>query len=261
MGLLTDKKILLTGMLSSRSLAYGIARAALREGATLAYTYAGDKFKERVAGLAQEFGGGLVLPCDVTRDEEIAAVFGTLQSEWGCLDGCVHSIAFAPAQTLRGDALEGLSRGGFATAHDISSYSFAALAKAARPLMHGRNGSLLTLTSLGAIRAVENYYLMGLAKASLETNVRYLASSLGPEGHRVNAISAGPIKTLAAAGIGGFAKMLKQFARHAPLRRNVTIDDVGNVAAFLLSDMAGAVTGEIMYVDCGYNTVAVSTGD
>jgi enoyl-[acyl-carrier protein] reductase I len=261
MGLLTDKKILLTGMLSSRSLAYGIARAALREGATLAYTYAGDKFKERVAGLAQEFGGGLIMPCDVTRDEEIAAVFDTLQSEWGCLDGCVHSIAFAPTQTLRGDALDGLTRDGFATAHDISSYSFAALAKAARPLMRGRNGSLLTLTSLGAIRAVENYYLMGLAKASLETNVRYLASSLGPEGHRVNAISAGPIKTLAAAGIGGFAKMLKQFARHAPLRRNVTIDDVGNVATFLLSDMANAVTGEILYVDCGYNTVAVSTGD
>jgi enoyl-[acyl-carrier protein] reductase I len=261
MGLLTDKKILLTGMLSSRSLAYGIARAALREGATLAYTYAGDKLKERVVGLAQEFGGGLVLPCDVTRDEEIADVFDTLRSEWGYLDGCVHSIAFAPTQALRGDPLEGLSRAGFATANDISSYSFAALAKAARPLMHGRKGSLLTLTSLGAVRAVENYYLMGLAKASLESNVRYLASSLGPDGHRVNAISAGPIKTLAAAGIGGFAKMLKHFAQHAPLRRNVTIDDVGNVAAFMLSDLASGVTGEIMYVDCGYNSVAVSTGD
>jgi enoyl-[acyl-carrier protein] reductase I len=261
MGFLAEKKILLTGLLSNRSIAYGIAQAALREGATLAYTYAGDKLKDRVAGLAQELGGGLVLPCDVTRDEEIAGVFDSLKSEWGGLDGIVHSIAFAPTDALRGDLLEGLSREAFRTAHDISSYSFAALAKAGRPLMQGRHGALITLTYLGGQRSVPHYNVMGLAKASLESSVRYLASSLGREGIRVNGISAGPIKTLAAAGIGGFSKILNHVASTSPLRRNVTIDEVGNVAAFLLSDLASGITGEITHVDCGYNIIAVGIDD
>jgi len=197
-----------------------------------------------------------VLPCDVTSDEQIAALFDALGREWGGLDGLVHSIAFAPREALAGDFLNALTRDAFRVAHDVSSYSFAALAKGARPLLQGRRAALLTLTYLGAVRALQNYNVMGLAKASLEANVRYLAQTLGPEGIRVNAISAGPIKTLAAAGIGGFSKILHFVERTAPLRRNVTIDEVGNVAAFLLSDLASAVTGEITYVDCGFSTVA-----
>jgi len=196
-----------------------------------------------------------VLPCDVSRDEQIAALFDALKSEWGGLDGLLHSIAFAPREALKGNFLDGLSREAFATAHDISSYSFAALAKGAAPLMAGRSGAMLTLTYLGAERTVPNYNVMGLAKASLEACVRYLASDLGPAGIRVNGISAGPIKTLAAAGIGGFGKILKFVEDNAPLRRNVTIDDVGNAAAFLLSDLAAGVTGEITHVDCGFSTV------
>jgi enoyl-[acyl-carrier protein] reductase I len=261
MGFLSDKRILLTGLLSNRSIAFGIGRAALREGATLAYTYAGEKLKDRVEGLVKELGGGLLLPCDVTRDEEIAGVFDTLQREWGALDGIVHAIAYAPAEALRGDFLEGMSRGAFSLAHDISSYSLAALAKGGRPLMKGRKGSIVTLTYLGAERAVPHYNLMGLAKASLEANVRYLAACLGPEGTRVNGISAGPIKTLAAAGIAGFSKILSHVAANAPLRRNVTIDEVGNVTAFYLSDLASGITGEITHVDCGYNTGAVGLGE
>jgi enoyl-[acyl-carrier protein] reductase I len=256
MGFLADKKILITGVLSNRSIAYGIARACQREGATLAFTYVNDELKERVVKLAADFGGCPVLPCDVTKDEDVDALFASLKSEWGGLDGLLHSIAFAPREALGGDFLQGMSRQAFATAHDISSYSFAALAKGVRPLMQGRNGALLTLTYLGAVRALANYNVMGLAKASLEANVRYLASTLGPEGIRVNAISAGPIKTLAAAGISGFSKILQFVAKSAPLRRNVTIDEVGNVAAFLLSDLASAVTAEITYVDCGFSTVA-----
>ena len=261
MALLSDKKILLTGLLSSRSIAYGIARAAQREGATLAFTYAGENLKGRVVDLAREFGGGLILPCDVTRDDEIAGVFATLAREWSGLDGLVHSIAFAPREALAGDFLEGLTREGFALAHDVSSYSLAALAKGARPLMKGRNGAIVALTYLGAVRALPNYNVMGLAKASLEANIRYLAYCLGPEGTRVNGISAGPIKTLAAAGIAGFGKILKHVEANAALRRNVTIDEVGNVAAFLLSGLSSGITGEITYVDCGYSIGTVGVNE
>ena len=254
--MLTDRKVLITGLLSNRSIAYGIARACKREGATLAFTYVNAELKDRVVKLAADFGSTPVLPCDVADDAQIAALFDALGREWAGLDGVVHSIAFAPREALAGDYLDGMSRDAFRIAHDISSYSFAALAKGARPLMRGRNGALLTLSYLGAVRAMANYNVMGLAKASLEANVRYLAQTLGPEGTRVNAISAGPIKTLAAAGIGGFSKILHFVEKNAPLRRNVTADEVGNVAAFLLSDLASAITGEITYVDCGFSTVA-----
>jgi enoyl-[acyl-carrier protein] reductase I len=233
-----------------------VARACQREGATLAFTYVNDDLKDRVVKLAADFGAVPVLPCDVSRDEDIAGLFDKLGAEWGGLDGLLHSIAFAPREALAGDFLNSLTRSAFATAHDISSYSFAALAKGARPLLQGRNGALVTLTYLGAVRALTNYNVMGLAKASLEANVRYLAAALGPEQIRVNGISAGPIKTLAAAGIGGFSKILNFVEKSAPLRRNVTIDEVGNVAAFLLSDLASGITGEITYVDCGFSTVA-----
>lgn len=256
MGLLDDRKILITGVLSDRSIAYGVAKACQREGATLAFTYASEELKPRVTRLAGAFGHCPVLPCDVGSDEQIDALFASLRSEWGGLDGLLHSIAYAPREALSGDFLDGLSRAAFVTAHDISSYSFAALAKAARPLLAGRNASLLTLTYLGAVRALANYNVMGLAKASLEANVRYLASALGPEGTRVNAISAGPIKTLAAAGIGGFSKILHFVQQTAPLRRNVTIDEVGNVAVFYFSSMSSAITGEVTYVDGGFSNVA-----
>jgi enoyl-[acyl-carrier protein] reductase I len=256
MSFLAGRRILVTGVLSNRSIAYGVARACRRQGAELAFTYVNDELKDRVVKLAADFGSVPVLPCDVTSDEQIDALFDRLRSEWGGLDGLVHSIAFAPREALAGDFLAGMSRSAFATAHDISSYSFAALAKGARPLMQGRPGAMVTLTYLGAVRALPNYNVMGLAKASLEANVRYLASCLGPEGIRVNAVSAGPIKTLAAAGIGGFSKILKFVESNAPLRRNVTIDEVGNVAAFLLSDLASGVTGEITYVDAGFSTVS-----
>ena len=261
MGFLDGKKILITGLLSSRSIAYGIAHACRREGALLAFTYVNDDLKDRVIKLAADFGSVPVLPCDVTHDDQIAALFGAVEREWGGLDGLLHSIAFAPREALAGDFLNGMSRQAFAIAHDVSSYSLAALAKGARPLMQGRHGALLTLTYLGALRAMPNYNVMGLAKASLEANVRYLAQCLGPEGIRVNAISAGPIKTLAAAGIGGCSSILHFVAKTAPLRRNVTIEEVGNVAAFLLSDLASAVTGEITYVDCGFSTVAAGMGE
>jgi enoyl-[acyl-carrier protein] reductase I len=261
MALLTDKKILITGVLSNRSIAYGVAKACAREGAMLAFTYVNDDLKDRVAKIVAEFGACPLLRCDVASDEQIAALFETLKTEWGMLDGMLHAIAFAPRESLAGDFLQGMSRQAFATAHDISSYSFAALAKAARPLLRNRNASLLTLTYLGAVRTLANYNVMGLAKASLEANVRYLASSLGPEGTRVNAISAGPIKTLAAAGIGGFSKILHFVEKNAPLRRNVTIDEVGNVAAFYFSDLSSAITGEITYVDCGFSTVAAGFAD
>jgi len=261
MGLLAGKKILITGVLSTRSIAYGVARACQREGATLAFTYVNDELKDRVVKIAAEFGTAPVLRCDVAKDGDIETLFVALKAEWGGLDGMLHSIAFAPREALAGDFLESLTRSAFATAHDISSYSFAALAKGARPLMQGRAASLLTLTYLGALRSVPNYNVMGLAKASLEANVRYLAACLGPEGIRVNGLSAGPIKTLAAAGIGGFSKLLNRFERAAPLKRNVTIDEVGNVAAFYFSELSSAITGEITYVDCGYSTVAISLDD
>jgi enoyl-[acyl-carrier protein] reductase I len=256
MGFLAGKKILITGILSERSIAYGVARACHREGATLAFTYVNDELKDRVVKIAEEFGAVPVLPCDVTRDEDVDALFASLGREWGGLDGLLHAIAYAPREALTGDFLEATTRNAFAIAHDVSSYSLAALAKGARPLMQGREGALVTLSYLGAVRALPSYNVMGLAKASLEANVRYLASCLGPEGIRVNGISAGPIKTLAAAGIGGFSKIFRFVEKNAPLRRNVTIDEVGNVAAFLLSDLARGVTGEITYVDSGFSTVA-----
>ena len=261
MGFLADRKILITGVLSNRSIAYGVAKACHREGATLAFTYVNDDLRDRVVRIAAEFGTCPLLRCDVSRDDEIDALFGALKGEWGGLDGLLHSIAYAPREALGGDYLETLSREAFAVAHDISSYSFAALAKGARPLMAGRRGSLVTLSYLGAVRSVPNYNVMGLAKASLEANVRYLAACLGPEGIRANGISAGPIKTLAAAGIGNFGKLLSRFEGAAPLRRNITIDEVGNVAAFLLSDLASVITGEILYADGGYSTVAVSAAE
>jgi enoyl-[acyl-carrier protein] reductase I len=261
MALLAGKKILITGVLSNRSIAYGIARAAHREGAELAFTYVGERFKDRVAELAAEFQSDLVLPCDVAADAEINALFQSLRERWDGLDGLVHAIAFAPREAISGELLDGLSREAFRQAHDISAYSFPALAKAALPMLEGRSASLLTLTYLGSERAIPHYNTMGLAKASLEAGVRYLATNLGPKGIRVNAISAGPIKTLAASGIAGFGKMLKHVEAHAPLRRNVTIDDVGNAAAFLLSPLAGGITAEVLYVDCGYNVVSVMMKD
>lgn len=254
MAFLQDKKILITGLLSNRSIAYGIARAASREGAQLAFTYQSEDIRERVIRLAAEFGTAPVLPCDVSKDGEIAALYEKLRAEWGGLDGLLHSIAFAPREALKGGFLDGLTREGFITAHDISSYSFAAMAKGAMPLMAGRPGAMLTLSYLGAERVVPHYNVMGLAKASLEACVRYLASDLGPQGIRVNGISAGPIKTLAAAGISDFGRIFKFVENNAPLRRNVTIEDVGNAAAFLLSDLAAGITGEITHVDCGFST-------
>jgi enoyl-[acyl-carrier protein] reductase I len=261
MGFLAGKKILITGVLSNRSIAYGVAQACRREGAELAFTYVNDELKDRVVRIASEFGAVPILRCDVTKDDDIAALFASIASEWGALDGLLHAIAFAPREALAGDFLNGMSRSAFATAHDVSSYSLAALAKGARPLMQGRRGALVTLTYLGALRALPNYNVMGLAKASLEANVRYLAAALGPEGIRVNSISAGPIKTLAAAGIGGFSKIQRFVEKNAPLRRNVTVDEVGNVAAFLLSDLASGITGEITYVDCGFSIVAAGMND
>ena len=261
MGFLAGKKALITGVASERSIASGIAEAFHREGASLAFTYQGEKLKSRVEDLAKQTGSNIVLPLDVTRDAEIAAVFAELQKQWGVLDIVVHSIGFAPRELLAGRYIDSVTREGYAIAHDISAYSFAALAKAARPLMQGRAGALLTLTYLGAERAVPQYNVMGAAKASLEANVRYLAADLGPENIRVNGISAGPIKTLAAAGIKGFRSMLSVAERTAPLKRNVTIDEVGNAAAFLCSDLASGITGEILYVDAGYNIIGVPPMD
>ncbi len=260
MGFLSGRKILVTGVLSNRSIAYGIARAAHREGAELAFTYVGERFKERVTGLAGDFGTTLVLPCDVASDAEIAALAPALREYWDGLDGLVHAIAFAQREAISGELLDGLSREAFREAHDISAYSLPALAKALLPLMQGRKASVLTLSYLGAERVVPHYNTMGLAKASLEAAVRYLAANLGPIGIRANAISAGPIKTLAASGIAGFGRILKFVEENAPLRRNMTIDDVGNAAAFLLSDLASGITGEIVYVDGGFNRVIGGIG-
>ena len=259
MGFLAEKRILITGLLSNRSIAYGVARACHREGAALAFTYQNERFKERVTAMAADFGSQLVFPCDVASDAEIAKLFADLGGAWEGLDGLVHSIAYAPREAIEGDFLEGISREAFRTAHEVSSYSFAALAKAALPLMQGRKAALLTLSYLGAVRTMPNYNVMGLAKASLESAVRYMAASLGPKGIRVNAVSAGPIKTLAASGIASFGKLLAYNAKQAPLRRNVTIDEVGNAAAFLCSDLASGITGEVTYVDGGFNTTALGT--
>jgi len=261
MGFLAGKKALITGVASERSIATGITEAFAREGADLAFTYQGDKLKPRVEDLAHSVGSSLVLPMDVTRDGEIDAVFAALKDAWGGIDIVIHSIGFAPRELLQGGYLESVTREGFALAHDISAYSFAALGKAARPLMQGRNASLLTLTYLGAVRAVPMYNVMGPAKASLEANVRFMAAELGAEGIRVNGISAGPIKTLAAAGIKGFRGMLGAAEKSSALKRNVTIEEVGNTAAFLSSDLASGITGEILYVDAGFNIMGMSLGE
>ena len=260
MPFLAGKKILITGLLSNRSIAYGIAQAARREGAELAFTYQNERFKDRVTDMAAELGSTIALPCDVANDAQIASLMEGLQKYWQGLDGLVHAIAFAPREAITGEFLDGLSRAAFAQAHEVSAYSFPALAKAALPMMKGRNAALVTLTYLGAARVVPHYNTMGLAKASLEASVRYLAANLGPMGIRVNGISAGPVKTLAAAGISGFGKILKFVEEQAPLRRNVSLEEVGNVAAFLLSDLASAVTGEIIYVDSGFSHVVGGIG-
>lgn len=258
MGFLNNKKILITGLLSKHSIAYGIAKVCFREGAEIALTYQNERFKDRISKFAAEFNNAKTYELDVVNDEQISKVFADIQNDWQGLDGLVHSIAFAPSEAIEGDFLDGISRQAFLTSQEISAYSFAALAKAARPLMQGRkNPSVLALTYLGAVRTMPNYNTMGLAKASLEAATRYLAFCLGPEGIRANAVSAGPIKTLAASGIGNFGKLLAYNAHNAPLRRNVTTEEVGNAAAFLLSDLASAITGEILYVDGGINTTAL----
>jgi len=253
MGFLQDKKALIVGCASNRSIAWGIAQAMHREGADLAFTYQNDKLQGRVEKLAAECGSDIALPLDVASDEQINAMFESLDDYWDHLDIIIHSVAYAPRDALEGEYLDCVTRENFNTAHEISSYSFSALAKAGRNMMQGRNAALLTLSYLGAEKVLPNYNVMGLAKASLEANVRYMAASLGPENIRVNAISAGPIRTLAASGIKDFRAMLDYNEQNTPLRRNVTIEEVGNVAAFLCSDLASGITGEITYVDGGYN--------
>ena len=257
MGFLTGKRALIVGLASNRSIAWGVAKAMQREGAELAFTYQNDKLRDRVEKMAGECGTEITVPCDVSNDEQIDAVFDHLDNYWDHLDIIIHSVAFAPRGELVGAYLESVSREGFRVAHEISSYSFSALAKSGARMMEGRDGALLTMSYYGAEKAMPNYNVMGLAKASLEANVRYMAQSLGPDGIRVNAISAGPIRTLAAAGISNFRKMLDLMENTAPLRRNVTIEEVGNAAAFLCSDLASGITGEITYVDAGYNTTGM----
>ena len=257
MGFLTGKKALVVGIASKLSIATGIARALHEQGAELALTYQGDKLKKRVDGFAEEWNTDMVYPCDVSDDQQIEDLFTSISEKWDGIDIIVHSVGFAPADQLDGNFVDVTTREGFQIAHDISSYSFIALAKGGRELMKGRNGSLLTLTYLGAEKTLPNYNVMGLAKASLEANVRYMANSLGPEGTRVNAISAGPIRTLAASGIKSFRKMLAETEKRTPLRRNITIQEVGNTAAFLCSDLASGMTGEILHVDAGFSITAM----
>jgi enoyl-[acyl-carrier protein] reductase I len=258
MGFLAGKRALIVGVATERSIAWGIAQAMHREGAELAFSYPNDRMKERVEPLAHSLGSKLTMPLDVTVDGQIDAAFDLLKREWGQVDTVIHAVAFAPGEALKGSFVDNTSRDAFRIAHDVSSYSFTALARAALPLMAGRQGSLLTLSYLGAERSIPGYNVMGLAKASLEANVRFMAADLGPRGVRVNGISAGPIKTLAAAGIAGFRKMLNRVAEVAPMRRNVTLEDVGNAAAFLCSDLAAGITGEILHVDSGFSTVGMS---
>ncbi|MGL4184850.1 MAG: enoyl-ACP reductase FabI [Thiotrichaceae bacterium] len=261
MGFLAGKRALITGIASERSIAYGIAEAMHREGAELAFTYQNDKLKTRVEKAAAEFGSSIVVPCDVSSDENIALTFQELAKHWDGVDIVVHAIAFAPKEQLEGSIVDNTTRDGAMMAHDISAYSFLAMARYAKPMMQGRKGSLLTLSYLGAVSAIPNYNVMGMAKASLEAGVRFMAADLGQYGIRVNGISAGPIRTLAASGIKGFRKMLDHFEKYSPLRRNVTIEEVGNVAAFLCSDLASGVTGEITYVDGGWNILGMSGMD
>lgn len=256
MGMLDGKRILIIGVASKRSIAWGIAQSMHREGATLAFTYQNDRLKDRVINMAAECDSTITLPCDVGEDDQIDALFANLKTEWGTFDGFVHAVAFAPREALDGDYLDSITREAFRIAHDVSSYSFAALAKGARPILND-GSSLITLSYLGAVRAMPNYNVMGLAKASLEANTRFMANSLGSNGIRVNAISAGPIKTLAAAGIGNFKKLLGHVAKVAPLKENTTIEQVGDTAAFLASPLSSGITGQIIYVDGGYNVVAM----
>jgi len=258
MGFLANKKALIVGVASNRSIAYGVAKAMHREGAELAFTYQGEKLAKRVTGFAEEFDSDIVLPMDVASDEDIENTFAELGKRWDGLDCIVHSVGFAPRDQLEGSYIDAVTREGFKVAHDISSYSLAALAKAGRPMMAGRNASIVTMSYLGAVKTVPNYNVMGIAKASLEANVRYLADSMGPEGVRVNAVSAGPIRTLAASGISGFREMLNEAEGKTPLRRNVTIDEVGNATAFLCSDLASGITGDVLYVDSGYHIVGMA---
>jgi len=258
MGFLKDKKILITGVASNRSIAYGTAKAMHREGAKLAFTYQNEKLQGRVEKFAAEFDSDIVLPLDVAKDEDIETLFASLAAQWDGLDGLVHSIGFAPREQLEGSFVEAVTREGFNIAHEISAYSFAALAKAGRKMMEGRNAALVTMTYLGAVRTVPNYNVMGVAKAALEATTRYLADSMGPDGVRVNAVSAGPIRTLAASGISDFRAMLAEAEKKTPLRRNVTIEEVGNAAAFLCSDLASGITGDVLYVDSGYHIVGMA---
>ncbi len=258
MGFLAGKRALIVGVATDRSIAWGIAQAMHREGAELAFSFVNDKMKDRVEPLAHSLGSRLTMPLDVMEDAQIDGAFDLLRREWGSLDIVVHAVAFAPREAITGSFVANTTREAFRVAHDVSSYSFTALARGARPLMAGRKAALLTLSYLGAVRSIPSYNVMGLAKASLEANVRFMAGDLGPEGIRVNAISAGPIKTLAAAGVAGFRKMLSHVAEVAPLRRNVTQEDVGNAAAFLCSDLAAGVTGEVLYVDSGFSSVGMS---
>jgi enoyl-[acyl-carrier protein] reductase I len=258
MGILSGKRALIVGVANERSIAWGIAQAMKAHGAELAFTYVNEKLKERVEPLATSIGSQLLMPLDVSDDAQIDAAFAQLKSTWGHLDILVHAVAFAPREAITGSFTQNTTREAFRIAHDVSSYSLTALARAAAPLMAGRKGAIITLSYLGAVRSIPSYNVMGLAKASLEANVRFLALDLGPRGIRVNGISAGPIKTLAAAGIGGMRKMLAHVAEVAPLRRNVTTEDVGNTATFLCSDMAAGITGEIVYVDCGFSSVGMS---
>ena len=257
MGFLEGKRALVIGVAGNRSIAWGIAQAMHRQGAELALTYQNERLRSRVEKLAAELDSDITMPCDVEFDEQIEAAFHDLGERWDSLDILVHAVAFAPREALQGDYLDAVNRDAFRIAHDISSYSFAAVAKAARPMMQGRNGALLTLSYLGSQRTMPNYNVMGLAKASLEANVRYMAVSLGADGIRVNAISAGPIKTLAAAGIQDFRLLLEHAESRSPLRRNVSIEEVGNAAAFMCSDLASGITGEVTYVDAGISTTAM----
>ena len=258
MGILSGKRALIVGVASNKSIAWGVAQAMHRQGADLAFTYQTERLRSRVEDFAAQCNSEITVPCDVQNDQEIQDVFSRLDDYWGHLDILVHSVAFAPREELMGEYLDSVTRDGFRIAHEVSSYSFAALGNAARPLMQGREAAMLTLSYLGAVRTMPSYNVMGLAKASLEANVRYMAEGLGPEGIRVNAISAGPIRTLAASGVKDLRKFLQYVEQTAPLRRNVTTEEVGNTAAFLCSDMASAITGEITYVDCGFNIMGIA---